>query len=71
VSWELVYTKQARKDAKKIAKSGLKEEAQFLLDLVEEDPLKEPPPVKPLIGDLVGAYSRRIIKSVKKSRLLK
>jgi len=60
VSWKLVYTKQSRKDAKKIAKSGLKEEVQFLLDLVEKDPLKMPPPVKQLVGDLSEAYSRRI-----------
>jgi len=60
VSWELAYTKQSRKDAKKIAKSGLKKEVQFLLDLVEEDPLKQPPLVKQLVGDLSEAYSRRI-----------
>ena len=60
MSWKLVYTKQSHKDAKKIVKSGLKEEVQFLLDLVAEDPLKMPPPVKQLVGDLSEAYSRRI-----------
>ena len=60
MSWKLAYTKQSRKDAKKIAKSGLKDEVKFLLDLVVEDPLKEPPPVKQLVGDLSEAYSRRI-----------
>jgi Txe/YoeB family toxin of toxin-antitoxin system len=60
VSWKLVYTKQARKDAKKIVSSGLKAKAEHLLDLLKEDPLKTPPPFEKLVGDLVGACSRRI-----------
>lgn len=60
MNWELAYTKQSRKDAKKIAKSGLKDEVKILLDLVAEDPMKEPPPVKQLVGDLSEAFSRRI-----------
>lgn len=60
MNWELAYTKQSRKDAKKIAKSGLKEEVKILLAVVEEDPLKKPPPFKQLVGDLSEAYSRRI-----------
>ncbi len=60
MSWELVYTKQAKKDAKKIAASGLKQKAKLLLELLEENPYKKPPPYEKLIGDLSGAYSRRI-----------
>jgi len=60
VSWELVYTKQAKKDAKKIAASGLKQKAKLLLELLEENPFKKPPPFEKLVGDLSGAYSRRI-----------
>ncbi|WP_322528374.1 Txe/YoeB family addiction module toxin [Salinicola sp. LHM] len=58
--WRLVYTKQAQKDAKKLASSGLKPKAQELLALVAEDPYRKPPPFEKLIGDLTGAYSRRI-----------
>lgn len=58
--WKLVYTKQAQKDAKKLVSSGLKPKAQKLLSLIEEDPYRKPPPVEKLIGDLAGAYSRRI-----------
>lgn len=58
--YELVYTSQARKDAKKIASSGLKEKVLELLDLVSKNPLKTPPPYEALVGDLSGAYSRRI-----------
>jgi toxin YoeB len=60
VSWRLVFTKQAKKDAKKIAQAGLKPQAKRLLDLLREDPYKNPPPYEKLIGDLSGAYSRRI-----------
>ena len=60
MSWELVYTKQARKDAKKIASSGLKDKAQELLEIIKDNPYQNPPPYEKLVGDLVGAYSRRI-----------
>jgi Txe/YoeB family toxin of toxin-antitoxin system len=60
VSWRLVFTKLAQKDAKKIAKSGLKPQANRLLDLLEEDPYQNSPPYEKLVGDLSGAYSRRI-----------
>jgi Txe/YoeB family toxin of toxin-antitoxin system len=60
VSWRLVYTKQAQKDAKKLASSGLKPKAQELLDLLAADPFQRPPPFEKPVGDLAGAYSRRI-----------
>jgi len=60
VTWRLVYTKQAQKDGKKLAASGLKARAQELLSLIAEDPFCRPPPFERLIGDLAGAYSRRI-----------
>ena len=60
MTWRLVYTKQARKDAKKLAASGLKPKAQELLALIAVDPFRRPPPYERLIGDLAGAYSRRI-----------
>lgn len=60
MSWELLYTKQAQKDAKKISASGLKEKAQELLALIAENPYQNPPPYEKLVGDLSGAYSRRI-----------
>ena len=60
MSWQLVFTKQAQKDAKNIAQSGLKPQANRLLDLLREDPYRNPPPYEKLIGDLSGAYSRRI-----------
>jgi Txe/YoeB family toxin of toxin-antitoxin system len=60
VTWKLVYTKQAQKDAKKLASSDLKPKAQELLALIAEDPYRKPPPLEKLIGDLAGAYSRRI-----------
>ena len=60
VKWKLVYTKQAQKDAKKLAASGLKEKAQNLLELLEDNPYQNPPPYEKLVGDLAGAYSRRI-----------
>jgi toxin YoeB len=60
VSWRLVFTKQAQKDAIKISHSGLKPQVERLLELLKEDPYKNPPPYEKLIGDLSGAYSRRI-----------
>jgi Txe/YoeB family toxin of toxin-antitoxin system len=60
VSWSVVYTKQAQKDAKKIASSNLKPQAQRLLDILAKNPFQNPPPYEKLVGDLVGAYSRRI-----------
>lgn len=60
MTWKLVYTKQAQKDAKKLASSGLKPKAQELLALIAEDPYRKPPPFEKLIGDLAGTYSRRI-----------
>lgn len=60
VKWTLVYTKQAQKDAKKLKANGLKEKAQYLLALVEEDPFQKPPHYEKLVGNLKGAYSRRI-----------
>jgi toxin YoeB len=60
VSWQLVFTKQAQKDAKKIAHSGLKPQAERLLEIIKENPFKNPPPYEKLVGDLTGAYSRRI-----------
>lgn len=60
MSWRLVYTKQAQKDAKKLASSGLKPKAQALLSVLAEDPFQSPPSFEKLVGDLSGAYSRRI-----------
>lgn len=60
MSWQLVYSKQAQKDAKKLAAAGLKEKAQELLAILAANPLQNPPPYEKLIGDLSGAYSRRI-----------
>ena len=60
MSWKLVFTKQAQKDAKKIAQSGLKPQTSRLLDILREDPFQNPPPYEKLMGDLSGAYSRRI-----------
>lgn len=60
VTWTLHYTKQAQKDAKKLASYGLKTKAQALLAMLEKDPWQIPPPFEKLVGDLSGAYSRRI-----------
>lgn len=60
MSWSVVYTKQAQKDAKKLASSNLRPQAQRLLDLIAKNPFQTPPPYEKLIGDLAGAYSRRI-----------
>ena len=58
--WTLYYTKQAQKDGRKLASSGLKTKAQQLLTILQSDPWKTPPPFEKLVGDLTGAYSRRI-----------
>jgi toxin YoeB len=60
VSWNLVYTKQAQKDAKNLAASNLRDKAQTLLDILQTNPFQNPPPYEKLVGDLEGAYSRRI-----------
>jgi len=60
VSWQLVYTKQAQKDAKKIARAGLQSQAERLLGILRANPFQNPPPFEKLMGDLTGAYSRRI-----------
>lgn len=60
MKWRLVYTKQAQRDAKKLATSGLKPKAQELLAIIADDPFRRPPPFEKLVGDLAGAYSRRI-----------
>ena len=58
--WRVVYTRHAQKDAKKLAASGLKPKAEELLAILAEDPFRKPPPFEKLVGDLAGAYSRRI-----------
>jgi Txe/YoeB family toxin of toxin-antitoxin system len=60
VSWQLYYTKQAQKDAKKLASSNLRPQAERLLEILKTDPFQSPPPLEKLLGDLDGAYSRRI-----------
>ena len=60
MTWNLVFSKYALKDAKKLSAAGLKEKALALLDILELDPLQNPPPYEKLVGDLKGAYSRRI-----------
>ncbi len=60
MSWQLVYTKHAQKDAQKLASAGLKEKAVALLAILQENPFQNPPAYEKLVGDLVGAYSRRI-----------
>jgi len=60
VSWALIYSKQAQKDAKKLAAANLKEKAVALLDILAANPFQNPPPYEKLVGDLAGAYSRRI-----------
>lgn len=59
MSWRLVYTRHAQKDAHKLASSGLKPKAQAILELLSENPFQRPPPFEKLVGDLTGAYSRR------------
>jgi Txe/YoeB family toxin of toxin-antitoxin system len=58
--WRVVFTKQAQKDANKVAAAGLRKKAQTLLDILAEDPFQSPPPFEKLVGDLSGAFSRRI-----------
>ena len=58
--WRLVYTKQAKKDAKKLSVAGLRSKAETLLDILHDNPYQTPPPYEKLIGDLKGSYSRRI-----------
>ena len=60
VNWRLVFTKQAQKDAKKIEQSGLKTQALKLLEILQNNPYQNPPPYEKLVGDLTGAFSRRI-----------
>jgi len=59
-TWRIVYSRQAQKDAKKLATSGLKPKAKALLDVIAEDPFATPPRYEKLVGDLAGCYSRRI-----------
>ena len=60
MSWRVVFTRQAQKDARKIERAGLRTQASHLLDILREDPYRNPPAFEKLIGDLSGAYSRRI-----------
>jgi Txe/YoeB family toxin of toxin-antitoxin system len=60
VSWQLIFTNQAQKDAKKLSASGLKPKAQELLAILAANPYQNPPPYEKLVGDLSGGYSRRI-----------
>ena len=60
MTWQLIYTKQAQKDAAKLAAAGLKDKAKALLEVVKENPFQNPPPYEKLVGDLSGAYSPRI-----------
>ena len=60
MTWKIVYTKQAQKDARKLASSGLKDNVKLLLGIIRKDPYQNPPPYEKLVGDLSGAYSRRI-----------
>lgn len=60
MSWQAVYTKQAQKDAKKLSASGLRLKAEALMEILKENPFQNPPPFEKLVGDLAGAYSRRI-----------
>ncbi|HYO47848.1 MAG TPA: Txe/YoeB family addiction module toxin [Gemmatimonadota bacterium] len=58
--WRVVFTRQAQKDAKKISSAGLRPKVEYLLEVLREDPYRNPPPYEKLVGDLAGAYSRRI-----------
>ncbi|WP_304307774.1 Txe/YoeB family addiction module toxin [Pseudacidovorax intermedius] len=60
MNWQLLFSRHAQKDAKKLLAAGLKPKAQELLALLSEDPFRNPPPYEKLVGDLAGAYSRRI-----------
>ena len=78
MSWKIVYTKQAHKDAKKLSSSGLRAKAEKILQVLQENPFLSPPPFEKLVGDLDGAYSRRIniqhriiYQVIKKSKTVK
>ena len=58
--WDLVFTKQAQKDARKLASAGLRSKAEALLEILRDNPFQNPPPYEKLLGDLAGSYSRRI-----------
>ena len=60
MNWTIVFTKQARKDSKKLSAAGLKEKTEELLEILRNNPFQSPPPFEKLVGDLTGAYSRRI-----------
>ncbi len=60
MSWQIVFTRQAQKDAKKLSAAGLRPKAEELLEILKKNPFKKPPPFEKLVGDLSGAYSRRI-----------
>lgn len=60
MSWQLIYAKSAQKDAQKLSSTGLKAKAELLLAILQENPFQNPPPYEKLVGDLSGAYSRRI-----------
>jgi Txe/YoeB family toxin of toxin-antitoxin system len=60
VNWQLVYTKDAVKDAKKLSSAGLRDKTELLLEMLQKNPFLSPPPFEKLVGDLAGAYSRRI-----------
>ena len=60
MNWRLVYTRQAQKDAKKLVESGLKAKAEAIIQILRKNPYQIPPPLEKLVGDLAGAYSRRI-----------
>lgn len=60
MTWKIIFTKQAQKDAKKLSASNLRSKAEELLEILREDPYRTPPPFEKLVGDLSGAYSRRI-----------
>ncbi len=60
VAWELAYTKQSQKDAKKLSEAGLRPKAELLINILRENPFQNPPPYEKLVGDLAGKYSRRI-----------
>ncbi len=60
MDWQVVFTKQAQKDAKRLAEAGLKAKAESLIQILKTNPFQNPPPYEKLVGDLIGAYSRRI-----------
>ena len=60
MNWKVVFTKQAQKDARRLAAAGLKSKAEELIEILRQDPWRSPPPFEKLLGDLAGAYSRRI-----------